>query len=182
MQKNIYHYTNSSGRCFYIHQRTNKNGTACYYLSSKREGNLIPEIPEGYEVWEHPETSGVFLRKKTDCLITKTENEYLHTSMEKLSRVKLFKIDIRKNEIVIYTSEVPDRHSALSDLHFFRPYQAMLRFTLEDKEKRLFSRIDGVLVEVLMAGSTSMIAQLWSIYAKSCCPISDGKVFTTCYK
>lgn len=139
MQKNIYHYTNSSGRCFYIHQRTNKNGTACYYLSSKREGNLIPEIPEGYEVWEHPETSGVFLRKKTDCLITKTENEYLHTSMEKLSRVKLFKIDIRKNEIVIYTSEVPDRHSALSDLHFFRPYQAMLRFTLEDKEKRLFS-------------------------------------------
>ena len=150
-----FQYKNRAGDIRYLHQRINNKGTVCYYFSAKTEGNILEKLPEGYEVWEHPETSQVFLRKKLPRIITKIEEGYLYHAIGELSAVKHFRIDIQKDKIVIYTSEsvkgFMDVFSSMSEFfpktpkldidnltNRFGRYQAMLRFTLVDNKKRHF--------------------------------------------
>jgi len=151
----VFQYTNRMGDIRYLHQRITEKGTVCYYFSAKTDGNPVEKLPKGYEVREHPETSQVFLRKKVPRIITTIEEGYLHHAMGKLSAVKHFRIDIQKEKIVIYTSKnVKGLTEVFSSISNFFPntpkldindlanrlgqYEATLRLTLVDSEKRHF--------------------------------------------
>ena len=71
----IVQYKNHKGDVYYLYEKFSKKGIACYYFSSKLKENPLQEIPEGCEIWEHPETFQVFLRKIVPCLITQEEKE-----------------------------------------------------------------------------------------------------------
>jgi len=168
-------HTNRLGVVFYLHQRNNKKGTVSYYFSKNTDGQLFEKLPKGYEIWEHPETSQVFLRKKMPRIITKIEEDYIDDALRRLCIVRHFRIDIQKDKIVIYLAEnVKQFMDAFSCMDAFLSksskfeldilasrfvqYQAMLRFTLLDREKRHFSA-----ERWCFRGSVDGWTALWSI-------------------
>ena len=117
----------------------------------KSEGNLVDEIPAGFEIYENPNAQ-VFLRRARPKLITDEEVAIVEQSMWKFSSVQHFQIDVKKNVIIIYTAnqDVDELADAFSEifgrvrsevkdvltrsLHF----SPMLQFGLVDREKRTF--------------------------------------------
>ena len=45
---------NKGKKTYYLHQGKTKTGKPKYYFSTKIKGDLVEEIPEGYEIYEHP--------------------------------------------------------------------------------------------------------------------------------
>ena len=66
-------HTNRKGQTYYLHVGKTKTGKPKYQFSKKSTGDLVNEIPEGYEIYEHPVNGQVFLRKKLPRLITDLE-------------------------------------------------------------------------------------------------------------
>jgi hypothetical protein len=152
IHSNVFSYTNSKKKVYFLHQKINKKGSINYYFSPKNEGNLVKEIPEGYEVWENPVGSQVFLRKQEMRLITKEEEKEIESALKKWCPVYA-KFDIRGRQIIIYGSNAEKGFSSLKKLlpGFAIPddfvkfakerivYMPLLRFTLSDSIKRTFS-------------------------------------------
>jgi hypothetical protein len=47
-------YINRRGKKHYLHEGKSKTGKPKYFFSLKSEGTLVKTIPEGYEIYEHP--------------------------------------------------------------------------------------------------------------------------------
>src|SRR3990167_11329181 len=103
MRMNVFSYTNSKKKVYFLHQKFTKKGAISYYFSPKNKGDLVKEIPEGYEVWENPTSAQAFLRKQKTCLITKEEEKEIKGALEKWCTVYA-KFDIRGRQITIYGS------------------------------------------------------------------------------
>ena len=50
----VVEYVNRKGRKHYLHEGKTKTGKPMYFFSMKSEGNPANAIPEGYEIYEHP--------------------------------------------------------------------------------------------------------------------------------
>ncbi|MCX6989897.1 MAG: hypothetical protein NTX49_02350 [Chlamydiae bacterium] len=145
-------YTNRKKQVYFLHQKTTKKGEVSYYCSQKSEGNIVKQIPDGYEVWENPVNSRVFLRKQEERLITKKEETELKSAITKWCPISA-KFDIRGREIIVYGSDADTdgyKHLAALLPEFAIPdftqliqahgtYSPLLRFTLIDSENRIFS-------------------------------------------
>ena len=83
-------YRNFKNQDYFLHKKLTKKGNTKYYFSTKCEGDLVDNLPPGYEIYENP-NGQVFLRKMRPPLITDEE--------------KNFKIDIKKDIITIYISD-----------------------------------------------------------------------------
>lgn len=143
-------HTNRKGKTYYLHRHTTKGGRVGYHFSLDDEGDLVDEIPAGYEIYEHPRGQ-VFLRKKRDPIITEDEVNLVRSEVEKRASVDHFLIDVRDKAIVVHTAD--QDHGALQEFFssfglgrrseevFTRhlSYTAMMRFVLRDVEKRTFA-------------------------------------------
>ena len=155
-------YTNRVGKTYYLSEGKTKSGKPQYYFSLKEKENSVDKIPEGYEIYEHPENSQVFMRKIRPRLITELEEQFVKNQVKALQRTHRYRIDCKDKYITIYESsvEVENTQEIFGDLFermgfpagmsmkntmegitniMDKNYTAMLRFCLEDKEKRLFS-------------------------------------------
>jgi hypothetical protein len=54
-------YVNRKQKTYYLHAGTTKTGKPKYFFSTKAEGVLVDDIPEGYEIYENPNAQ-VFLQ------------------------------------------------------------------------------------------------------------------------
>ncbi|HON56421.1 MAG TPA: hypothetical protein PLJ38_05320 [bacterium] len=105
-------------------------------------------IPEGFEIWEKPETGQVLLRKQK--LFTDIEVEIIKTELNKNLKENEYKIDCENEKLTIYLSEnnyeETDyilsilgmngiiKSSKLSEiLNANAVYQPMMRFTVKIK-------------------------------------------------
>ncbi len=147
-------YVNAKGRTYYLHQGTTKTGKPRYHFSPKSEGNLVENIPEGYEIYEHPNAQ-VFLRQIPPKLITESERQVVADGMKKHSGVSHYKIDVKGKAILIYSAgqgvaalnsifqDFPMSTEEKSDLmtSFGRNahYTPVMKFELIDENKRLFA-------------------------------------------
>ncbi|MEO0759699.1 MAG: hypothetical protein AAFY78_22820 [Cyanobacteria bacterium J06648_16] len=147
-------YTNRSLQTYYLHQGTTKTGKPKYFFSMRSEGNLVDQIPDGFEVYENP-NARVFLRRIPKKIITDAEVQVVNQSLERFSEVKPFVIDIKKEIIYIFTtgqdiSRLSEWVRSTAD-QFNRDddtveqliqrsirYTSDLRFRLVDKQKRSF--------------------------------------------
>lgn len=142
-------YTNRKGKTFYLHVGKTKKGNPKYYFSQSQEGELINSLPDGYEIYENPD-SQVFLRKIQPGFITGQEKSLVEKGIQKYSDIKYYKVKIKKKMIVIYTGN-EEVDEVMERLRVFNPfkadeglkqmllrYQPVLRFELVDEEKRLF--------------------------------------------
>ncbi|WP_058308367.1 hypothetical protein [Gracilibacillus massiliensis] len=136
-------YTNFRGDEYFLHVRKTKKGNPSYYFKKDDPDTSLNSIPEGYEIYEHP-NGRVFLTKKSKRKITVEEVNTLKKSMETNSPIRDYKLDIRQKSIYLYTYENPvpfDENplivEALSDPKY-KTYEAQLCFSLADKKTRLF--------------------------------------------
>jgi hypothetical protein len=145
------HHVNRRDQSYYLHQGTTKTGKPKYFFSKKSEGNLVDRIPDGFEVYENP-NSQVFLRKIQPKLITDEEVALVEQGMKHFSEIKYYLIDVKKKTIIIY--EAAQDVDALAELFSVFPgsrekgvhsilaksitYSPMMQFVLIDEERRRF--------------------------------------------
>lgn len=122
----------------------------------------MDEIPEGYEIYEHPEDAQVFLRKKRCHLITDLEEQFVKKHLDTLRCSRRYLVDRKDQYITIYESNcdtenlkgifgdllsnistrtgitTDDARTAFVNIAD-RHYTAVLRLCLDDREKRTFT-------------------------------------------
>ena len=160
----IIQYTNRIGKTYYLREGQTKTGKSRYFFSTQKEGkgNTLEHVPDGYEIYEHPQNAQVFLRKKRLQLITDIEKYLVEKYAKKLAGARQYRVDCKDEYITIYESDVnaeelkgvfgnflkkvPLRPGVTADdaLNTFvssvdRNYSAMLRFRLMDEERRTFT-------------------------------------------
>ena len=57
-------YTNRKGKKYYLNVGKTKTGKPRHYFSMKIRDQLAEEIPEGFEIYEHPANAQVFFSQK----------------------------------------------------------------------------------------------------------------------
>jgi hypothetical protein len=97
-------YTNRRDKRYYLHVGKTKTGKPKYYFSLKTKGEVADEIPEGFEIYEHPANAQVFLRKKIPPVITEIEKKLITKELKKLDGPRLYVADVKGDEIIIYQS------------------------------------------------------------------------------
>lgn len=148
-------YTNRKGREYYLHKGVTKTGKARYYFSRKQKGDLVDEIPTGYEVSES--VNGIVsLAKQRQKKILPTEVNIVETSIQNHKKSNDYRVNVKSNQIEIYERVGPNPaeiFAALSPGRFgseiekrlqeeeriYSQYTPILRFILSDEEERLFN-------------------------------------------
>jgi hypothetical protein len=150
-------YTNRKDRTYYLRMSTTKTGKTRYFFSPKAEGNLLDEIPEGYEITES--VNGIVsLSKARPKLIKEEEIESVKHALKKHPKGKNYRVDVKSKVVTIYEAVGPDleelaetlmaefglftnEHTKrqLEELHkTHTQYTPIMKFTLKDEKKRLF--------------------------------------------
>lgn len=149
-------HTNRKGKTFYLHRSFTSKGNPKYYFSSKKSGDLVEDIPAGFEIHEKPDTAQVFLRKTRPSRITDDEREMTLREARKAAETDHILVEVDGDSLVVHFAEPNDRlmnelygDMGLSPAKFeqlarsferkYLDYQKVLRFTLADESKRLFS-------------------------------------------
>jgi hypothetical protein len=159
-------YRNRTGKIYYLFQGETKTGKPRYFFSSqqagKGKGRTIEKVPEGYEIYEHPENAQVFLRKKRPRLISDIEEQFVKNELNKLKRSSRYIADCKNKYITLYESNIDVDSfketigSLLNNIPFTpeagmdnkmdgivdianQHYTAVLRFILDDKNNRTFN-------------------------------------------
>ncbi len=147
-------HVNAKGKTYYLHQGTTKTGKPKYHFSPKSEGNLVEVIPEGFEIYEHPNAQ-VFLRQIQPKIITDAERQVVENSMQKYAGVSHYKIDVKGNAILIYSSaqniaalsaifqdfpmSMSEKSEMMEGFSQSLHYTPVMKFELIDENKRLFA-------------------------------------------
>jgi hypothetical protein len=150
-------YKNRQNKTYYLKQGKTKTGKPRYYFSMKKDGKLVNQIPDEYEIYEHPANAQVFLRKKRPQHITDLEKHLVSKYLKKLKTNRPYIVDVKDKTITIFEcSHDPDevRESFGRLLSLKSPsesksliqsivdetshYIPVLRFKLEDEKKRTF--------------------------------------------
>jgi len=157
-------YTNRTGKTYYLREGKTKTGKPRYFFSSQQngKGEVVEHVPEGYEIYEHPENAQVFLRKKRPKIITDIEKHLVEKHVGQLTRSRRYRVDCKDEYITIYESDsdIGELKAVLGDFMKHTPlrsgvtadeamsaivgaadqhYTGMLRFHLVDKERRTFT-------------------------------------------
>ncbi len=152
-------YKNRRNKTYYLHEGKTKTGKPRYHFSLKSKGELVDEIPESYEIYEHPGTGGMFLRKKLPRLITDIEKRLIEKELKKAEGRRRYLLDIKGKVITIFQSnqDIETLKDLLSDVRpdFFNnrsdnassiediiniavDYSPIMKFTLKNEKKRAF--------------------------------------------
>ncbi len=144
-------YVNRKGQTYYLHESRTKTGRPRYYFSTKKEGTLADAIPEGYEVYEHPNAQ-VFLRKVRPKAITDDEIATVESAIQRFYGSPYYQLDVKGDtlEVFLPTQDVerlsrllntmPKRGASAveHELSGLLTYSAELRFVLVDEQEREF--------------------------------------------
>lgn len=149
-----YQHTNRRGDIYYI-QAKERAGKTAYSATRKPTGAPVDRLPEGYEIYEKPESAQVFVRKIKPTKISPAERKLVETALRTLAKLDHFILEVEADSLVIYLSDAqPD--AALSILRSMAPmtadqaqsmrdftmsratYVKMMRFMLADETARRF--------------------------------------------
>lgn len=147
-------YTNAKGQTYFLHRGRTKTGKLTHYFSLQRDVHLADFIPEGYEIYENPNTQ-VFLRKIPPKLITDTERQVVIDGMGKYASGEAYKIDVKGTVLTIYLADqdqealarivkeypstMHNKERMMQLLQQQIHYSPMLQFILVDVQQRLFA-------------------------------------------
>lgn len=152
-------YTNRKGRKYFLSEGVTKSGKPRYYFSNEQRENVVDEIPAGYEITES--VNGIVsLSKVRAKLLLDKEINIVRAAIEKHPEMQRYRIDIKSKAITIYEQVGPDLPGIAKMLaeslgfpavtpedfnqrlekehNIYTQYTPVTRFTLRDKEKRLF--------------------------------------------
>ncbi|HXG83295.1 MAG TPA: hypothetical protein VNI84_04625 [Pyrinomonadaceae bacterium] len=126
-------YENRKGEKHYVKWvKTRKGGTRYYIVKNKRNpGELLDEMPQGFEFYEFPFDALVTFRKIKKSNITDEEFSILDSVMKRHETVKEYIIDREENALTLYISgDYGEIRSFLRDEDFrkMQQYDEKLRF------------------------------------------------------
>jgi hypothetical protein len=151
-------YTNRNGRTYYLCQGLTKKGNPRYYFTKQAKGNVLDEIPEGYEIRESV-NGKVSLVKARPIELLDSEISAVRSTLRKHPKAESCREDIKPLQITIYESMEPDIDQLMpilkeavgtdqdkkelaghiqEQLRSSGQFTPVLRFTLSDKQNRLF--------------------------------------------
>lgn len=137
-----------TGKIYYLHTKTTRAGNPGYFFSTDPDGALAPTVPDGYKIYENVDGQ-VFLRKNIKPVIMPEELALVEKALNLQGPPGRFRADVKKKTIVVYEasglagldnllSEWGINWTSDADRLRFAHYKAMLRFTLIDKNDRIF--------------------------------------------
>jgi hypothetical protein len=149
-------YTNRKDVTYYLHQGQTKSGKSRYFFSIKNKGNLVNEIPAGFEIRESP-NGIVSLAKRRPMRILDAEVQIVQDALDRRSHEIDCRLDVKPTSIGVYgrvgpTADMlvdifsksglqvmPDRVNQVREmLDRDARYEPVLRFELQDDEARIF--------------------------------------------
>jgi hypothetical protein len=144
----IEHVTRT-GQLYHLHGKAGKGGRPNYYFSTDAKGSLVDLVPDGYEIYENV-PGQVFLRRIPKKLISDEELEWTRAALKAQAEEWRHKTEVKKNIITVYETNDdtefvrelapwinPAREKQFRIQHAH--YMAVLRFTLMDPARRLFT-------------------------------------------
>jgi hypothetical protein len=145
-------HTNRKKDTYFLMQGETKTGKPKYYFTRTNGANAVTQVPEGYEIYEKPESAQVFLRKVMPTLITSRERETALKQASKAVSEGSILVDVEPDSIVVYYAPSNRRlfemllgRSGLglpahADAAFtsLLQYEKALRFTLFNRDRRTF--------------------------------------------
>ena len=150
-----YQHTNRRGDVYYI-QAKERGDKIAYSAARKPTGKMLDHVPEGYEIYEKPESAQVFVRKIKPTKILPIERQLVETAIRTLAKLEHFILDVEANSIVVYLTEAnpdasfgilramapmsPDQAQSMKDFIIGHAmYSKMMRFVLTDQKSRTFA-------------------------------------------
>ena len=91
-------YTNRYNQIFYFKKVATLRGKFRYYTTKEPSQNCITSLPQGFEIYEHPEYGQVFLRKKIITDLFEEEIKILEDGVKAQTQVKDFIVDVQKKQ------------------------------------------------------------------------------------
>jgi hypothetical protein len=129
-----------------------KTGKTSYSFTKKPTQSPVECIPEGFEIYESPDNGQVLLRKTLHSAIRDDERGLVEQAIRRLTDLPQFIVDRDEIALVIWTPDNDESTDRLTELmggfltQASRDYltrrsrfSKMLRFSLDDPVKRLFS-------------------------------------------
>ena len=146
-------YTNRQGRTYYLHAATRKSGKTVYVMKTTAAGALT-ELPEGYAITENV-NGQIGVGRKKPRIITEEEEALVVKKLNDLG-FENYRCEAKSGYLTIWEpspslAKVPElvvNFPGLSPHHlsvFLKkhieaaPMEAILRFRLTDKKRRLFN-------------------------------------------
>jgi hypothetical protein len=151
-----YEHINRKGEVYRLQTKPGREGRLKYSFARKISGEPAAAIPDGYEAREDPLSAQVTLRKIKPSAIRPQEKFFLEKAIARQAQGVLFIVDVEARALVVYTSEM-EVDGRLELLRSILPpnamaagrmretilanaqYRKVMRFTLDDPDKRLFS-------------------------------------------
>ncbi len=144
-------HTNRKGDTYYLHVGRTRTGKPRYTFSKKAEGNLVSEIPDGYEIYENPHAQ-VFLRKRQRSRI---RDEEVAACRDGLARwcslpshaciverrkdsIEVFTLDGNMTAVAALLGRVGRKERPEDVARRYGTYRPMMRFVLVDESARAF--------------------------------------------
>jgi hypothetical protein len=120
-------YTNRKDVTYYLHRGQTKSGKPRYFFSRKDQGDLVDELPAGFEIRESPKDVDCRLDVKPDSI----------TVYGRVGPTVDVLVDIfTKHGLPVMPKGVDEVRKMLDrDAR----YEPVLRFELEDEEERIFA-------------------------------------------
>jgi hypothetical protein len=141
-------HASRGGKTYYLHTGPKRGGGVQYFFSTDPAGPLASQIPEGFEVYETVRGQ-VYLRRRQPQLILDAERDCIALPLQNRRPGHRYKVEVRGKVLTVHESSndfgwlasfaprlSPRELDASAER--FAHYQAVLRFTLTDAERRLF--------------------------------------------
>lgn len=136
-----FEYISRREKKYYVRIAAGKNGKPRYTLTGSRTGQLADAMPEGFEIFELPETGHAVLRKKQPTEILESERDTLQHAVERQVGRGLARVEIDPKALVVYVTEI-DAFRDLKPAHLLAKYitfSKMMRFELATATPREFT-------------------------------------------
>ena len=87
-------HVNRMGQTYYLQEGKTPTGKPKYYVGRKLSGKPLAEMPEGYEIYEKPDTAQVVVRKFKPSSITEFERKQTEDIVRRASGLEHFIVEI----------------------------------------------------------------------------------------
>ena len=144
-------YTNRKGREYFLCRSVTKTGKPRYYFSREQKGELIEEIPEGYEITES--VNGIVsLSKARPKLLMENEIAFVKSAIQKHPIAKKYRFGVKSKEVIVYEQVGPDLQELATEFETVLGYSGLLsndvKSRLED-EQRLHAQYTPIMKFIL---------------------------------
>jgi len=146
-------HVNRRGVEYFLRKGRTRTGKPKYYFTQKTAGCAVAEVPDEYEIYEHPENAQVFLRRKKPIQIRELETAAVDEAVRTQAGLSHYVVDAESQSLVVYLPTVGG--DLFGDEDRFWPlgmrarhmdscvlqstYHKMMKFVLSAPKRRLFN-------------------------------------------